>query len=76
MSSSPALSGRDRLRCMVALVASLAVVAITSSLTWPILAESLRLQGFSENLIGLNAAAQFAGIMVTALVAPYLISRL
>ena len=75
MSSSPALSGRDRLRCMVALVAALAVVSTTSSLTWPILAESLRLQGYSENLIGMNAAAQFAGIMVVALVAPILISR-
>lgn len=61
---------------MVALVAALAVVSTTSSLTWPILAESLRLQGYSEGLIGMNAAAQFAGIMVVALVAPYLISRL
>ena len=74
--SATTLSDRDRLVCMIALVAALAVVSITSSLTWPILSESLRLQGYSETMIGLNAAAQFAGIMVVALIAPALIPRL
>ena len=61
---------------MTALVAALAVVSTTSSLTWPILAESLRYQGYNETMIGLNAAAQFAGIMIVALIAPALIPRL
>lgn len=70
-----AITGRQRLYCMVALIAALAVVAITSSLTWPILSESLRLQGYSESAIGLNAAAQFAGVMVVALIAPRVLPR-
>ena len=76
MSVAPIFSRRDRLLCLIALVAALAVVSITSSLTWPILAESLRLKGYDEGLIGLNAAAQFAGIMVVAPLAPYIIPRL
>ena len=44
---------------MIALVAALAVVSITSSLNWPILSEALRNQGYSESMIGINAAAQF-----------------
>ena len=61
---------------MIALVAALAVVAITSSLNWPILAEALRNQGYSESMIGINAAAQFAGIIVVALPAPRIIPAL
>jgi len=61
---------------MMALVATLAVVSITSSLNWPILAEALRNQGYSESMIGINAAAQFAGIMVVALAAPRIIPAL
>ena len=61
---------------MIALVAALAVVAITSSLNWPILAEALRNQGYSESMIGINAAAQFAGIIVVALAAPRIIPAL
>ena len=60
---------------MVALVAALAVVSTTSSLAWPMLSESLRLQGYSESLIGLNAAAQFSGIIVVAMLAPRVIPR-
>ncbi|GIT47378.1 MAG: hypothetical protein Ct9H300mP13_1740 [Gammaproteobacteria bacterium] len=55
---------------MVALVATLAVVSITSSLTWPILSEGLRNQGYSESMIGINAGAQFVGIILIALAAP------
>ena len=58
---------------MIALVAALAVVSITSSLNWPILSEALRNQGYSESMIGINAAAQFAGIIVVALAAPRII---
>ncbi|MDG2481920.1 MAG: hypothetical protein P8Q36_13800, partial [Alphaproteobacteria bacterium] len=47
-----------------------------SSLTWPILSESLRNQGFSEPAISLNAAAQFAGIVIVALLATKIIPRL
>ena len=61
----PGLGGRKRLLCLLALVATFSVVAMSSSLTWPILAESLRLQGYDETAIGLNAAAQFAGIIFT-----------
>ena len=67
------LSPRQRIRCMVALVATLAVVSITSSLTWPILSEGLRNQGYSESMIGINAAAQFVGIILIALAAPRII---
>lgn len=58
------------------LVAALAVVSVSSSLTWPILAESLRRQGYDETAIGLNAAAQFAGIIVVAGCATWLIPRI
>jgi MFS family permease len=70
------LSSQQRIRCMIALVAALAVVAITSSLNWPILSEALRNQGYSESMIGINAAAQFAGITVIALAAPRIIPAL
>ena len=65
-----------RIRYMIALVATLAVVSITSSLNWPILAAALRNQGYSESMIVINAAAQFAGIMVVALAAPRIIPAL
>ena len=71
----PFLSDRDRLYCMMALVAALSVVALTSSLTWPILAEALRGQGYGETMIGLNAAAQFSGIILVALNATWIIPR-
>ncbi|MDB3945812.1 MFS transporter [Gammaproteobacteria bacterium] len=58
---------------MSALIATLAVVSIASSLTWPILAEALRNQGYSESMIGINAAVQFLGIIVVALAAPRII---
>jgi len=61
---------------MIALIAALAVVSITSSLNWPILAEALRNQGYIESMIGINAAAQFAGIIVVALAAPRIIPAL
>ena len=72
----PGLGARDRRRCLLALVAALSVVCISSSLAWPILAESLRLQGYDETAIGLNAAAQFSGIIFVAGTATWLIPRL
>ena len=72
----PGLGARERRLCLLALVAALSVVSISSSLTWPILAESLRLEGYDETAIGLNAAAQFAGIIVVAGTATILIPRL
>ncbi len=72
----PGLSARDRRRCLLALVAVLSVVCVSSSLVWPILAESLRLAGYDETAIGLNAAAQFAGIIFVASSATWLIPRL
>ena len=72
----PGLGGRERRLCLLALVATFSVVAMSSSFTWPILAESLRLQGYDETAIGLNAAAQFAGIMFVATSATWLIPRL
>ncbi len=71
-----ALSRQKRIRCMIALVAAMAVVSITSSLNWPILSEALRNQGYSESMIGINAAAQFAGIILVALAAPRVIPAL
>jgi MFS family permease len=61
---------------MIALVAAMAVVSITSSLNWPILSEALRNQGYSESMIGINAAAQFAGIILVALAAPRVVPAL
>ena len=72
----PGLGARERRLCLFALVAALSVVSISSSLTWPILAESLRHQGYDETAIGLNAAAQFAGIIFVAGSATWLIPRL
>ena len=74
--SEHAVSARDRRRCTAALVAALSVVAVSSSITWPILAESLRHQGYDETAIGVNAAAQFAGIIFVAGSATWLIPRL
>ena len=75
-SAMTALSRQKRIRCMIALVAAMAVVSITSSLNWPILSEALRNQGYSESMIGINAAAQFAGIILVALAAPRVIPAL
>ena len=75
-SAMTALSRQKRIRCMIALVAAMAVVSITSSLNWPILSEALRNQGYSESMIGINAAAQFAGIILVALAAPRIIPAL
>ena len=72
----PSLTPGDRLRSMVALIAALASMSISSSLTWPILSEALRNQGYSETLIGLNAAAQFSGIIVVAMIATTVIPKL
>ena len=70
------LSQAQKVKCMIALISALAVVSITSSLNWPILAEALRNQGYAESLIGINAAAQFAGIIIVALAAPRIIPAL
>jgi MFS family permease len=70
------MSHRDRVRCLIALIGALAVVSTTSSLTWPILSEYLRNQGFDETAISINAAAQFAGIIVVALLATRIMPRL
>lgn len=70
------VASRERVLCLIALIGALSVVATTSSLTWPILAESLRNRGFGETAISLNAAAQFAGMVVVALVATAVIPRL
>ena len=61
---------------MLALISAMAVVSITSSLNWPILAEALRNQGYSEMMIGINAAAQFLGIIIIAIGAPRIIPKL
>lgn len=70
------LSPRDRLRCLIALIAALAVVSTLSSLMWPILSEALRIRGFDDSAIGINAAAQFAGIVTVALLVTRIIPRL
>ncbi len=74
--SDVVLTSRQRQSCLIALIASLAVMSITTGMTWPLLAEVLRNQGVDESLIGLNAAAQFVGIFIVAMVATRLIPRL
>ncbi len=73
ITSEIVLSQRDRTRCLILLIAALSVVGMTSSLLWPILAESLNNQGYSETAISISAAAQFAGIMIVAFFATRLI---
>ena len=63
------LSPGDRRRCLILLIAALSVVSMTSSLVWPILAESLSNRGYSETEISISAAVQFAGIVIVSLVA-------
>ena len=70
------LSPRDRRRCLIALIGALAVVSTLSSLMWPILSEALRNRGWDETMIGVNAAAQFGGIVVVALLVTRIIPLL
>ncbi len=70
------LSPRDRMRCLIALIGALSVVSTLSSLMWPILSEALRNRGWDETMIGVNAAAQFGGIVVVALLVTRIIPRL
>lgn len=70
------LSPGDRRRCLVLLIAALSVVSMTSSLVWPILAESLSNKGYSETEISISAAVQFAGIAIVSLVATRFIPML
>ena len=74
-SSSTQLSSQEHLRYLIALVLGLSIATTSSGLSWPLLAESLRLLGHDEKAIGLSAAAQFAGNMFAALLAPKLIPR-
>jgi len=67
--SDVVLTPKQRQSCLIALIASLAVMSITTGMTWPLLAEVLRNQGVDESLIGLNAAAQFVGIFIVSMVA-------
>ena len=69
------LSSQQHLHCLIALVIGLSVATTSSGLSWPLLSESLRLLGYNEKAIGLSAAAQFAGNMFAALLAPKLIPR-
>ncbi len=73
ITSEPVLSHRDRTRCLILLIAALSVVSMTSSLLWPILAESLSNRGYSESAISISAAIQFAGIMIVAFAATRII---
>ncbi len=70
------LTAQQRRSCLIALIATLAVMAITTGMTWPLLAEILRDQGVDESIIGLNAASQFVGILIVSLLATRIIPRL
>ena len=74
-SSTEQLSSQEHRRCLIALVAGLSFLSISSGLSWPLLSESLRLLGHDEKAIGLGAAAQFAGIMFAALLVPKVLPR-
>jgi len=69
-----AFSGRQ-VRGLVAATSTIAVFGVTVGLTVPLLTLVLERQGYSEGLIGLNAAAQFLGIMGFAPLAPWAIRR-
>ncbi|MEM7122961.1 MAG: MFS transporter [Pseudomonadota bacterium] len=74
--SDVVLTGQQRRSCLIALIASLAVMAITTGMTWPLLAEILRDQGVDESIIGLSAASQFIGTIIVSFLATRIIPRL
>jgi len=65
----------SHVRGLFAATSTVAVFGISVGLTLPLLALVLQRQGYSESLIGLNAAAQFLGIMGFAPLAPRAIRR-
>lgn len=69
-----AIAGRQ-VRGLIAATSTIAVFGITVGLAVPLLTLVLERQGYGEGLIGLNAAAQFLGIMGFAPLAPRAIRR-
>jgi MFS family permease len=69
-----AMPGRQ-VRGLIAATSTIAVFGITVGLAVPLLTLVLEKQGYGEGLIGLNAAAQFLGIMGFAPLAPRAIRR-
>ncbi len=63
------------LRGLIAAILAAGLLGLTIGLALPLIAVTLERLGFGETLIGINAAAQFLGIMAGAPLAPRLIPR-
>ncbi len=72
---SPAVSRSRQFRGLLAATCTIGVFGITVGLAVPLLALILERDGYSEGLIGLNATAQFLGIMAFAPLAPRAIQK-
>lgn len=66
---------RARLRGLVAVISSMALTALVFGFTYPMFATRLDVMGVPDLWIGLNAAAQSAGVFVVGWFAPRLITR-
>lgn len=69
------LSRGQRTRSLAAAIASIAALGVTLGLTLPLLSLALEARGHSSTMIGLNATAQFLGILVFSPRVPRLIAR-
>jgi MFS family permease len=65
----------SRLRGLIAVISSMALTALVFGFTYPMFATRLATMGVPEFWIGLNAAAQSAGVFVVAWFAPRLVTR-
>ena len=69
------LSRGQRTRSLGAAIASITALGVTLGLTLPLLSLALEARGHSSTMIGLNATAQFLGILVFSPRVPRLIAR-
>lgn len=67
--------GSRRLRGLIAVISSMGLTALIFGFTYPMFATRLDMMGVPELWIGLNAAAQSAGVFVIGWFAPRLITR-
>ncbi len=69
------MARRSRLRGLIAVISSMALTALVFGFTYPMFATRLDMMGVPELWIGLNAAAQSAGVFVVGWFAPRMITH-
>jgi MFS family permease len=69
------LSPSDRVRSLVAVIASASVAGMSFGMVMPLLNLILDAQGVSAGLIGLNAATPSLAVLLTALLMPRIVAR-